>query len=255
MIANSLSKIVATTPQQRKGLTLFEFVIATGVVLLIGFVSVAFFFPVTRGREAARRSQCRNNLKQIGLALHNYHDQYHAFPPAYTVDADGKPLHSWRTLILPYMDQKALYDKIDLTKPWDDPTNAEVFKLYHTDSYRCPSESGPVTHTTYLAVVTSNSCLRPGESARLSDIKDGTSNTLIVTEVDSEHAVPWMAPIDADESLFLAISPTSKLVHTGGVQAAFADGTVRFLNTSIPTEIRRALISIDGNESSTDHDY
>ena len=249
MIANHLSDPVATTPKPRKGLTLFEFVVATGVVMLISFVAVMFLLPVTRGREGARRSQCKNNLKQIGLALYNYHDQYHAFPPAYTVDADGKPLHSWRTLILPYLEQKALYDKIDLTKPWDDPANAEVFKLYPIDSYRCPSEPGPATHTTYLAVVTSNSCLRPGESARLSDIKDGTSGTLMVTEVDSEHAVPWMAPMDADESLFLAIGPTSKLVHTGGVHAVLADGTVRFFTVGHLAEIGRTLISIDGAEA------
>ena len=252
MIAIQLSKTVAATPKPRKGLTLGEFVIATGVVLLIGFVTVAFLLPVNRSsRPAAYRSHCKNNLKQIALALHNYHDEYHAFPPAYTVDADGKPLHSWRTLILPYLEQKALYDKIDLTKPWDDPANAEVFKVIIA-AYSCPSEPGPTTHTTYLAVVTSNSCLRPGESARMSDIKDGTSNTLMVTEVDSEHAVHWMAPTDADESLFLAISSTSKLAHSGGVQAAFADGTVRFLNASLSAEIRRALISIDGNESLTD---
>lgn len=254
MIANQFSKTGATTLKQRKGLTLFEFVIATGVVLLIGFVTVAFLLPVTRSaRPAAYRSQCKNNLKQIGLALHNYHDQYHAFPPAYTVDTDGKPLHSWRTLILPYMEQQALYDKIDLTKPWDDPANAEVFKSHNIESYRCPSEPGPATHTTYLTVVTSNSCLRPRESARLSDIKDGSTNTLIVIEVDSEHAVQWMAPLDADESLFLAINSTSKVVHTGGVHALLADGTVRFLNVGLPAEIRRALISMDGNESLTDY--
>lgn len=254
MIASHLSETVATTPKQRKGLTLGEFVIATGVVLLIGFVAAAFLLPsVRRSREGARRSQCKNNLKQIGLALYNYHDQYHAFPPACTVDADGKPLHSWRTLILPFMEEQALYAKIDLTKPWDDPANAEVFKLNNIEAYRCPSEPGPATHTTYLAVVTSNSCLRPGESARLSDIKDGPSNTLIVTEVDSEHAVPWMAPTDADESLFLAISSTSKLAHAGGVHALIADGTVRFFNVGLTAEIRRALISMDGNESLTDY--
>ncbi len=253
MIANHLSETVTNTPKPRKGLTLGEFIIATVVVLLIGFVAAAFFLPsVRRGREPARRSQCKNNLKQIALALHNYHDKYQAFPPAYTVDAEGKPLHSWRTLILPFMGEQALYAKIDLTKPWNDPANAEVFKT-NVSVYCCPSELGPTTNTTYLAVVTSNSCLRPGESVRLSDIKDGTSNTLMVTEVDSEHAVPWMAPTDADESLFLAISPTSKLVHTGGVQAAFADGSVRFVNASMPAEIRRALISIDGNESPTDN--
>ncbi|MBC7816214.1 MAG: DUF1559 domain-containing protein [Planctomycetaceae bacterium] len=219
-------------------------------MIAIAAVLIALLLPpVTRSREGARRSQCKNNLKQIALALHNYHDKYQAFPPAYTVDADGKPLHSWRTLILPYLDQKALYDKIDLTKPWDDPANAEVFKMNHIESYRCPSEPGPATHTTYLAVVTSNSCLRPGESARLSDIKDGTSSTLMVTEVGSEHAVHWMAPADADESLFLAIGPASKLVHTGGVHAVLADGTVRFFNVGYLAEIGRALISIDGAES------
>ncbi len=251
MIANHHLEAVATTPQPRKGLTLFEFVVATGVVMLIGFVAAAFLLPVQRVRESSRRSQCKNNLKQIGLALYNYHDQYHAFPPACTVDADGKPLHSWRTLILPFMEEQALYAKIDLTKPWDDPANAEVFKAV-VEAYRCPSELGPATHTTYLAVVTSNSCLRPGESARMSDIKDGTSNTLMVTEVDSEHAVPWMAPIDADESLFLAISPTSKLVHVGGAHAVFADGTVRFLSVGLSADIRHSLISIDGNEKLTD---
>ncbi len=252
MFAKSRTTFVATASKPLQGLTLGELVTATAIVSVIA-VLVALFLPsVTRSREVSRRSQCRNNLKQIGLALHNYHDKYQAFPPAYTVDAEGKPLHSWRTLILPYMDQKELYDKIDLTKPWDDPVNAEVFKAI-VEVYRCPSELGPPTHTTYLAVVTSNSCLRPSESARMSDIKDGMSNTLIVTEVDSEHAVPWMAPMDADESLFLAISPTSKLIHTGGMQATIADGTVRFLNASLSAEIRRALISIDGNESLTDY--
>lgn len=252
MFAKSRTTVVPTASRPLRGLTLRELVIATGVVLLIGFVAVAFLLPVTRtARPAARRSQCKNNLKQIGLALYNYHDQYHAFPPAYTVDAEGKPLHSWRTLILPFIEQKGLYDKIDLTKPWDDPANAIAFKTI-LEVYRCPSEQGPATHTTYLALVTPNSCLRPEESARLSDIKDGTSNTLVVTEVDSEHAVHWMAPTDADEALFLAISPTSKLVHTGGVQALLADGTVRFFDVSLSADIRRALISRDGNDKVSD---
>lgn len=249
MIANSRQEAPANTPTHRHGFSVIKICLAIAIVA----ISVALFLPATRRnvRPALYRSQCRYNLKQIAIALHNYHDKFQAFPPAYTVDADGKPLHSWRTLILPYLDQKALYDKIDLTKPWDDPANAEAFKT-NIEVYRCPSEPGPATHTTYLAVVTSNSCLRPGESARLSDIKDGTLTTLMVTEVDSEHAVHWMAPMDADESMFLAINSTSKLVHTSGVQAALADGTVRFLNASMSAEIRRALISIDGNETLTD---
>ncbi|APZ94979.1 DUF1559 domain-containing protein [Fuerstiella marisgermanici] len=90
-------------------------------LVLIGGVLLAMLLPFNRGSEAPRRLQCKNNLKQIGLALHNYHDVYEAFPPAFTVNSDGHPLHSWRTLILPFMEQQALYDSIDLSKPWSDP--------------------------------------------------------------------------------------------------------------------------------------
>ncbi len=72
---------------------------------------------VSEGHKAARRMQCSNNLKQIGLAFHNYHSAYGSLPPAYTVDADGNRLHSWRTLILPFIDQSALVQQIDLNKP------------------------------------------------------------------------------------------------------------------------------------------
>ncbi len=204
-------------------------------------------------REAARRSQCKSHLKQIGLAFLNYVDAYHALPPAYTVDADGKPLHSWRTLILPYMDQKTLYDKIDLTKAWNDPANAEAFKS-HVEAYACPSSKIDVLAnlTTYLAVLTPTSCLRPVEPRPLSDITDPHMSTLLVVEMNSEHAVPWMAPQDANEAQFLAINSQSKHDHAGGVHAVFVDGYTRFLNATMPAEMRRALISIDGKETTSD---
>ena len=253
MFANPFTAALKSAPRSRPGLTLGELVVATAITAVMGGVFVAFFLPVSRtAREPARRSQCKNNFKQIGLALHNYHDQYHALPPAYTVDADGKPLHSWRTLILPFLEQKPLYDKIDLTKAWDDPANAEVYKTV-LEVYRCPSLDGRNTHTTYLAIVTPNSCLRGGESRLFSEITDGLSNTLVVIEVDSEHAVHWMSPMDADESMILSIGPNSKVSHTGGVHGLLMDGAVRFLNAQIPAETRRALISVAGNEPLTDY--
>src|SRR5262245_60216991 len=78
------------------------------VVLFVIAIIVGLLLPARRGSSGGgRRMYCSNNLKQIGLALHNYHDKYGALPPAYTVDEDGKPLHSWRTLILPFMEQQA----------------------------------------------------------------------------------------------------------------------------------------------------
>src|SRR5262249_42952585 len=74
----------------------------------------------------ARRSQCKNNLKQIGLAMFNYHDAYGCFPPAYIADADGRPMHSWRVLLLPFLDEAARYRKYRFDEPWDGPNNSEL---------------------------------------------------------------------------------------------------------------------------------
>ena len=91
-------------------------------VLMCGGILVALLLPaVQASREAARRAQCANNLKQIGLAFHNYHDAHKTFPPAYIPDKDGKPMHSWRVLILPYLEQQALYKRYNFDEPWDSP--------------------------------------------------------------------------------------------------------------------------------------
>lgn len=227
------------------GFTLIELV----VVLFVLAVLAALLLPATRrARPAAQRTQCRNNLKQIGLALYNYESDYGAFPPAYTVDANGKPLHSWRTLILPYLDQQALYKKNDLSKPWDDPANAEALQT-NLPVFSCPSSTAPQGKTTYLAIVTPDSCLQPGQSRMTSEVKDGLSNTLVVVEVAPEDAVPWMAPQDADLTLLLKYNEKTKDAHTGGRHGLIGDGTVRFLSNQLSREQWRALISIKGNES------
>jgi type II secretory pathway pseudopilin PulG len=224
--------------------TLIELLAVVGVVGIL----IALLLPNVRtAGEAARRMQCSNNLKQIALALRSYEDVYHALPPAYTVDAEGRPLHSWRTLILPYMEQQPLYEKIDLAKPWDDPANQAAYETA-IDAYRCPSVNCSPNHTTYLAVVARNGCFRPAEPRKRSEITDDHSSTLMVIEAPSDRHVHWMSPTDADERLILDFGPASKLPHPGGVQAALVDGSVRFLNSELDVERRRALISIDGGD-------
>lgn len=227
------------------GFTLVELL----VVLAVIGVLIAFLLPpVRRAREPARRTLCRGHFKQIGLALYNYHDTYGVFPPVFTVDANGNRLHSWRTLILPYLGQKPLYEKIDLAKPWDDPVNAFA-RTEVIEQYRCPSSIAPPGHTTTLALVTPRSVLRPESSSAINDVRDGTSLTLTVIEVDTEHAVPWMSPQDADEALFLSLGPTSKLSHPGGFHALVGDGSVRMLKLDCPADTRKALITVNGNET------
>jgi len=185
-------------PKSRVRSVAFMLLLALGIIGL----AICFLLPAVRtARPAAYRNHCVNNLKQIALALKSYSDTYHALPPTYTVDADGKPLHSWRTLILPYLEQPRLYESIDLTKAWDDPANAEALKA-RPFVFQCPSAIDQENHTTYLAVLTPSSCFRPTEPRTLSDITDGTRETMMLIEVDSDHAVPWMAPMDADEALY-----------------------------------------------------
>jgi hypothetical protein len=223
-------------------------------LLCIAALLMTLLLPEFRSaREPARRNSCVNNIKQIVLALHNYHDVYKVFPPAYTVDADGNPLHSWRTLILPFMEEYRLYKSIDLTKPWDDPVNAKAAGTV-LSAYRCPSSDFEGNKTNYLALVTPNSCLRPGQSRNLSEITDGPSRTMIVTEVPLDQAVSWMSPHDADESMIMGIGENSKLAHPQLFIVGLADCAVRTLPADFPADKRRALITVDGGEPITDRD-
>jgi len=146
------------------------------------------------GRAAARRSQCINNLKQITIALHNYHDVYGSFPPACTRDAEGRPMHSWRVLILPFLEGQALYDQYDLAEPWNGPNNRALAALI-PPVYQCPANELFGTPTTsYLAIIGPATAWPADGSTCFADMTDGTSNTLLV--VESTAGVHWMEPRD-----------------------------------------------------------
>lgn len=229
-------------------------IVGVFAVIVIVVVLIGLLLPATRSaRPAAYRMQCSNNLKQIALALRNYESTYHSFPPAATFDSSGNPLHSWRTLILPFLEQRSLYDSIDLSKPWDDPANAKAYAA-NVSGYHCPSlESGSsLGYTTYLGVVAPNGFFLPTGSRRLSEIIDSPSETLMVVEVPSVNSVHWMQPVDANELTILRMSEKAKLTHGNGFQAAFVDGSVHFLGQDLSQEDRRAIISVAGHENAFD---
>lgn len=211
---------------------------------------VALLLPATRSaREAGRRNTCSNNLKQIGLALLNYEAVHHALPPAYTVDDGGKPLHSWRTLILPFMEREDLYRQIDLSKAWDDPANRSVFDT-PVQPYRCPSAACPVTHTTYLAVVAPGGCFRPTQVRKLSEITDDPNLTVMVMETAPERAIHWMCPTDATDAEIVDFDAVGELAHPGVAQAVSVAGSVLIVSDRLAPEKLRALISIAGHDDS-----
>src|SRR5205085_187838 len=126
-----------------------------------------------KARGASRRSQSVNNLKQIALAMHNYHSTFDHFPPAVGYGPDGKTPHSWRVALLPYLEQQSLFEAYHFDEPWDGPHNRELLDKM-PPVYRDPTDDGNPTHSSYF-VLTGPSALFPGrEATGLRDVTDGT---------------------------------------------------------------------------------
>jgi hypothetical protein len=202
-------------------------------------------------REPGRRTSCQNTLRQISIALQNYHDVYHSFPPAYVADANGKPMHSWRVLILPFLEQKPLYDLYRFDEPWDGPNNRQL--AGDLKILMCPADGNPGKgQTSYVAVVGPGTAWPGTKSIDAADIKDGVSNTIQVVEVHNS-GISWMEPRDLEESRMpLAINPKTGLGissgHPGCAQAARADGLVFTLEENTPPATIRAMLTIAGRD-------
>lgn len=229
----------------RRGLTLLELLIVLTIIVIL----MSLILPAKRGsRESARIAQCTGQLKQIASGLESYRDSFGVFPPAFTVDKNGKPLHSWRTLVLPYIGQEKLYESIDLSKPWDDPVNAKAFQEIPRD-YWCPNSGDRENKTLYLGVAGKHGYFEGSRPRRSGEITDKPEETLMVIEVGSEQGVPWMAPLDADEKMILNFTATTKWPHGVGRQAAFVDGSARTLIASETTvaDLKRMMTIAGGD--------
>ena len=197
--------------------------------LLVGCLGAGFLYRAYW--QAVHHNDCRNNLKQIGLAMHNYASAYGTLPPRVTRDAKGNLLHSWRTLLLPYIEQKALYDKIDLSKPWNDPANADAMAQQVT-VYQCPAngEKGPKCH--YFGIEGSDSALADNAGVAFVNILDSRSRTLIAVE-SREGIASWGEPVDVKaEDIQIDVNQPGSLIssrHSSGAGCVCCDGTVEYL--------------------------
>ncbi len=230
-------------------------VIAASLGILCLFVAIAgialvIFLPSMQTTSVVRnRAISESNLKQITSALYSYHSSHGVFPPAYTVDEKGKPQHSWRSLILPFMDLNPVYIQIDFSKPWDHPANADVRDIGIWNLH-CVSANIPETRTTYQVVISPQGLFYDDKPRKLSDVTDDHDQTFLVVEVPDDQAVHWMSPYDTNEQTFLNISEKSQLQHEDGFQAVMVDGSVRFFNIKeMPAERRKSMITIAGNDA------
>jgi hypothetical protein len=206
--------------------------------------------PFERAQAAARRTQSANNLKQIMLALHNYHGAQGRFPAAYSADKEGKPLLSWRVSILPMIEQGALYKEFHLDEPWDSEDNKKLLGKMPA-VFKSPSGKAGNGKTNYLGIRGEKAGFVGKAGLRLAEFTDGLSNTILVVEADDEKAIEWTKPDDLE---VIEKDPHAGLggIHPEGFLAAYADGSVRVIAYSIDAKKLWAMFTRAGGEVITE---
>jgi RNA polymerase sigma factor (sigma-70 family) len=275
--AGTSGQVSALTEGVIRAMIMTKFRIAAGVLLTVGLLGVAAvgngvfdggpkpqkgaaaprLEPVAQRKPqddprkeevlkaALRRTQSANNLKQIGLGLHNYHDTYKRLPAPAIYDKNGKALLSWRVAILPFVEQNELYRQIKLDEPWDSPHNQKLLKEMPSLYAPVGAARGGPGMTYYQAFVGPHAGFEPGKTLRFPSFTDGTSNTILVVEAGTP--VPWTKPEDLS---FVADQMLPKLggLFGGHFHALWADGSVSLLSKDVAKQDLQAAITRDGGE-------
>lgn len=238
-------------------------------------VLVALLLPaVQQAREAARRTASRNNLRQLGLAMHNHHDQHRALPAGTYPNAKLKPEErlSWMIALLPYLEEEDRFKQVDLTKGWKDKANEGALKsalslnvtLNPSQPIVQPVNGYAITHYVGIAGVGKDAPTLPITDNRVgmfgydrkttfADVRDGLSNTLMITDASKDFG-PWAQ----GGAVTIRAFTTKPYVngpdgigspHVGGFQALLGDGSVRFISKEIDPTLLEALSTIHGDET------
>jgi hypothetical protein len=229
----------------------FEVAIRIPESILTGFMAPVTV-AVAEARGAARNMTSMNNLKQIGIATHNFHETYGRFPVGeFPGDdglikyKDGKPLLSWRVYLLPFIGEGPLYDQFKLDESWDSPHNLALLDEMPA-IYNSPTPPGSINKTRYLAPADPFSILGQNKKVGFRDITDGSSRTIMLVEAGADKAVPWTKPED------LTYDPKDPVSSLGDIGDHFtiglADGSVFRLKSTIDaTSLINLFRRNDGN--------
>ncbi len=194
-----------------------------GSVMLLGAVLLP---AVQAARFRARRMQSAGNMKQIVVALHNYHDTYNTLPPAYIPNNDGTRRTSWRVLVLPYLEHNGVYQQYAMGQSWDHPANATVRQLPMA-VYRDPnSVSANARESSYLLITGKGTAFDGASTKKFSDMLNGTSNISLAVEVQG-HNIEWTEPMDVDISDLPQLIKSGTFRNSGTATVMMADGSVR----------------------------
>ncbi|HUG17477.1 MAG TPA: DUF1559 domain-containing protein, partial [Planctomycetaceae bacterium] len=214
-------------------------IVAGLVVLMV----IALVLPaIQQAREAARRSSSKNNLKQFGLAFHNYHDVFNCFPPGGVFGEDGTAFHGWGSAVWPFMEASPYYSMIDHSSPWDAPVNSYLFKQipYGSENPKIPMQNSPEGFAPSHYIGNQN-LLHRNSSVSFEQMENGSSETWLMTEQFQDWwpfgspynwtSLEWPRPgADSDHGWF-----------GGGAHLLMADSSVKFFAAETDDAIIRAL--------------
>jgi len=235
------------------GMTPLVFVLVLAGVLLVGLVVcggvlAALLFPAIEAtRAAAQKDASKNNLKNLGMGIHNYcADHREQFPTAVVLYGNEKPRLSWRVHLLPYIEQRALYEQFHLDEPWDSEHNKKLIAQM-PPALAAPGADAGEGKTVYLTV-RHEKAMFPGKmQMSFRDITDGSAFTIMTVEANNESAVVWTKPDDYDLDLK---NPLRGLVQLrkGGFLVLMGDGSVHKVSEKIDPEMLNALFTRNGGE-------
>jgi len=208
------------------------------VLLLIGILVLP---AIQQAREAASRTQSRENLKAIGQAILQYEQERLSFPETAIKDEQGKPLLSWRVRLLPYLGHAELYEQFDLTQPWNSEHNRKLIEQM-PELFQCPEMDNGEFTTNYLLVVGPDTIFSAERATTRQEFLDDLQDTIILVEANADQAVIWTQPGD------LAYDPQHPRQGLGKLRrgldiALLADGSVQMISHNINQEILKALMS------------
>jgi beta-lactamase regulating signal transducer with metallopeptidase domain len=214
---------------------------AKGDVSQAGNLVTSLLPAVANARMAARRAQDMNNMRQIMLALHNYHDTFGHFPPAVIKSKDGKPLYSWRVALLPYLDQAPLWNQFNPNEPWDSAHNKKVLEKVPA-VFHSPLDPADLNTSSYFVFTGAKTAFGNPDGTNFSEIHDGTSNTIAI--VEAKRDIHWASPED------IPFDPEKPLPEVGGryaegFLAGVCDGSVKLFPRTIDAESLKLLIMKD----------
>jgi hypothetical protein len=235
-----------SAPQSGGGASVLFVILAVlggGVLVCCGGAFFLYRVGTAQMQVTQQRLVSQNNLKQIGLALHNYHDTHGSFPPAVVTDDNGTPLYSGRVLLLPFLEEGSVYQRFDKSKAWDSPENITLSQTPIAVFQDRANKTGTATRSDYVFATGAGTIFDGSKSVDFGQVTDGLSNTVLVIGTTSGPA-NWAAP--TDWSIDSGTVPAS--AHPDKLLLLYGDGSVRMMKPQYFRENMRALTSKSGGD-------